>query len=168
MTLFQNKYRIETTRLRGWDYSSDGYYFVTGCTYQRKFLFGDIVNGKMILNEYGEILEKCWFNLPNHYENIVLDAFQIMPNHFHAIIIIDNLLSNIENPKCHGLFEFLRGLKTFSAKRINELQYTTGKRIWQYKFHDHIIRNDGQYQRIRKYIIENPSHFDCDRYRKMP
>ena len=90
MTLFQNKYRIESTRFKGWDYASTGSYFVTICTFDRVNLFGRVVKGQMELNQYGNIVNQCWLDLPNHYKNIRLDAFVIMPNHVHGIIVIDN------------------------------------------------------------------------------
>ena len=90
MTLFRNKYRVESARLPGWDYSQNGIYFVTVCTHNRELLFGQIENEGMTLNPYGYIVEQCWFDLPNHYSNLVLDAFVVMPNHIHGILIIDN------------------------------------------------------------------------------
>jgi putative transposase len=86
MTLFRGKYRVETTRLPHWDYSTPGYYFVTVCTHDRGYLFGDIRDGKMRLNEFGEIVSDCWRNLSGHYRNLIADEFVIMPNHIHAII----------------------------------------------------------------------------------
>ena len=184
MTLYRNKYRIETTRLRGWDYSRDGFYFVTVCVKDRICLLGDVVGGLMKLNEYGKIVNDCWYDLPNHYSNIKLDAFCIMPNHIHCIIEIDNVgaalpiisgsvdtgfkpVSTTTTPptsiKRHGLFEFVRALKTFSARRINELRKSAGKNVWQSRFHDHIIRDDGSLQRIRNYIVNNPKSWDDDK-----
>jgi REP element-mobilizing transposase RayT len=75
-------------RLQDYDYSSEGAYFVTMCTQNRECLFGEIVNGQMILNGHGKIVEQCWNDLPNHYDNIELDAYVIMPDHFHGIIFI--------------------------------------------------------------------------------
>jgi REP element-mobilizing transposase RayT len=84
-------------RLQGYDYSQNGAYFVTLCTQNRECLFGEIVNGEMILNEYGKIVEQCWNDLPNHYDNIELDSYVIMPNHFHGIIIITDTVNNVDN-----------------------------------------------------------------------
>ncbi len=185
MTLFQNKYRIESTRFKGWDYSSKGSYFVTICTQDRDNLFGGVVKGKMELNQYGNIVNQCWFDLPNHYENIRLDAFVVMPNHIHGIIIIDNNIINyhdvetgfnpvstivptntiippyitIQTKNRDGLFEFIRALKTFSGRRINELRQSPRKTVWQPRFHDHIIRDNDEFYRIRQYIINNPINF---------
>ena len=184
MTLFKNKYRIETTRLRGWDYSRDGYYFVTVCIKNRENLLGGIFGDTMKLNEYGVIVNDCWIDLPNHYSNIKLDAFCIMPNHIHGIIVIDNgkmvknagivdsgfkpestiLPLSMVSPiiRRHGLFEFVRALKTFSARRINELRKSVGKNVWQSRFYDHIIRNDESLQRIRNYIVNNTKSWHDD------
>src|SRR5450759_4782397 len=90
MTLYQNKYRVETTRLQNWDYASDGWYYITICTKGRDNIFGIIEQGIMQLNDHGHIVEQCWFDLPNHYSNLILDAFVVMPDHVHGIMIIDN------------------------------------------------------------------------------
>ncbi len=77
-------------RLQGYDYSRDNNYFVTICTHNRENFFGEIKNGKIILNEFGEIVKNKWMDLPNHYFNCFLDEFIVMPNHFHGIVVIDN------------------------------------------------------------------------------
>jgi len=84
-------------RLQGYDYSQNGAYFITLCTHNRECLFGQIQNGQMILNEYGKMVEQCWNNLSNHYDNIELDAYVIMPNHFHGIILITDNVDNVDN-----------------------------------------------------------------------
>ena len=88
--LFKNKYRIKSIRLKDWNYSSNGAYYITICTKNRECLFGKIVDGKMTLNDLGEIVKQCWFDLSNHYGNCKLDEFVIMPDHVHGIVIIDN------------------------------------------------------------------------------
>lgn len=87
---FRNKYRIKSARCHNWDYSSNAAYFVTICTQNREHFFGKIVNQKMILSEIGKIADKFWYEIPNHFPYIKLDAFIVMPNHIHGIIIIDN------------------------------------------------------------------------------
>ncbi len=77
-------------RLRDYDYSRDGYYFITICTRGRKEFFGNIKEGKINLNRYGEIVNQCGRDLPRHYPNCSLDSFVVMPNHVHGIIVIDN------------------------------------------------------------------------------
>lgn len=86
---FQNKYRVETTRLRSWNYGWNGAYFVTICTKNREFFFGEISNQQMNLSEIGEIADLCWKEIPNHFPFVELGEFVVMPNHLHGIIIID-------------------------------------------------------------------------------
>ena len=141
----------------------------------------------MPVNEYGSILRQCWDDLPSHYLNVQLDEFIIMPNHVHGVIIladIDDMAVGegfepssslhpnrtgykpvpTKIPKRHGLTEIIRAFKTFSAYRINELQDTHGSPVWQRSFHDHIIRNDDELNRIRQYIITNPIDWGTDEY----
>jgi putative transposase len=208
MQKFKNKYRINTSRAKWWDYKNEGDYFITICTKNREHLFGYVKDGEMILNEYGKIVSNCWYDLPNHYNNIILDEFQIMPNHIHCIVGVDNSdsVSSVEtglkpvcttndnpvcttnddpvstmndNPVCatnddptnnlenkerkiHGVFEFIRALKTFSSRSINEMRDTKGVSNWQERFHDHIIRDEMEYNRIKNYIINNPKNWSED------
>ncbi len=198
MNLYKNKYRIETTRLKNWDYSSNGYYYITICTKNREYIFGKIAVETgfkpvskmiMILNEYGKIVEKCWYDLSEHYSNLKLDEFVIMPNHIHGIMIIDNNdgngNGNVEtglkpvstttsstsipstpaktpNKKQHGLFEFVRALKTFSSRRINEFRKSPGTPVWQSRFHDRIVRDENELNSIREYIQNNPINWETD------
>jgi len=104
---FQNKYRIKTVRLQDWDYGSDAAYFVTICTAGRKCYFGDVVGGKMKLTPIGQLAYKFWEDIPQHFPFVVLDAFVIMPNHMHGILIINNAVHtpnlgvSIENDRIH-------------------------------------------------------------------
>ena len=141
--LFKNKYRIKSIRLKDWDYSSNGAYYITICTKNRGCLFGKIINGKMILNNIGKIIKQCWYDLPNHYENCTLDEFVIMPDHVH------------------GLFEMIRGFKTFSSRKINKIQNSFHFQ-WQRDYFEHIIRNENELNIKRKNIINNPSEWEVN------
>jgi putative transposase len=88
MDRFLGKYRISSTRLQTWDYSWDGYYFITICTQDREKYFGKISDGKMMLNDWGEIAKKYWMEIPAHFENTKIDEFVVMPNHIHGIIVL--------------------------------------------------------------------------------
>ncbi len=90
MKKFKNKYRIPSARLAGWDYSHPGSYFITTCTKNRKHFFGEIIDGEMHLNEIGVIADNSWAEIPDHFENITLGEFIIMPNHVHGIITIND------------------------------------------------------------------------------
>jgi len=174
MTLYKNKYRSETTRLQDWDYSWPGYYFITANTKNRVMLFGHVEDKKMILNEYGKIVEKCWFDLSEHYDNLRLDEFVVMPDHIHCIMHIlsehdidsDFVGTGLKpvptksESKRHGLFEFVRALKSFSARRINESRKTPGIPVWQTRFWDRVVRDRIELYYIRKYIMDNPAKWE--------
>ena len=89
-SLFKNKYRVQSARLEGYDYSNNGYYFITICTYKKQHFFGKIINKGMMLNQLGKLANKYWRQIPEHFKNIKLDEYIIMPNHIHGIIGIDN------------------------------------------------------------------------------
>jgi len=86
------KHNRHSIRLKGYDYSEEGAYFVTIVTHDREMLFGKVVDGEMVLNEYGEIVKSTWFDLRDHIDNVELDEFFVMPNHFHGLIIINPLV----------------------------------------------------------------------------
>ncbi len=158
MALFKNKYRIESTRLKGWDYSSPGAYFVTIVTKNRACYFGNIKNDAMHLNELGEIAKQCFEKIPEHFPFVSLDVFVIMPNHVHGIIIINNPLpSSSDNrfgPQSKNLASIVRGYKIGVTKyaKKNNIPFQ-----WQPRYYDHIIRDEKSLNNIRQYIIQDPS-----------
>lgn len=115
MALFRNKYRIESARLPDFDYSINGLYFITICTKERLPFFGEIVDVGMKINSVGTIVKECWFDLPNHYPNLILDEFVVMPNHIHGIMVIDN--SRIINTEKTAVVE--TGLRPVSTVNTN-------------------------------------------------
>lgn len=157
-------------RKENYDYSKPGFYYITTCVHQKlryKNIFGEIINKKMSLNGNGKILFYCWKDLPNHYHNIKLDKCVIMPDHFHGIIQIINVGNGLKpfpasqhNPynRCHGLPEIMRGLKTFSSRRINEKNPELHFR-WQKSYYDNIIYSTPLLQIIQNYIIQNPENW---------
>jgi REP element-mobilizing transposase RayT len=165
---FRNRYRVESVRKKGFDYSRTGSYFITICTRNKEHLFGKIINSdennkdvqsqKMILNDFGEIVKYCWFDLPNHYPHIILDEFIIMPDHIHGIIHINN---PFDGKIHHGLPEFVRALKSFSSRRISEKRNATKPKIWQPGYYDHIINGHDELINIRNYINKNPDNLGC-------
>ena len=152
-------------RLKSYDYSQDGYYFVTICAENGKEWFGKVEKGEMILNQYGKIANQCWDDLPNHYLNCSLDIFVIMPNHIHGIIVInnDNTVGNGLKPfPTHGLSEMIRGFKTFSSRKINGEIKSDNKFQWQKSFYDHVIRNEKSLHNLRHYITFNSLKWELD------
>jgi putative transposase len=150
MTLFKNKYRVESTRLKDHDYSEKGDYYITICMKLRTPFFGDIINGKMALNNQGTIAEEQWKSLEKNFPNIKLDDFIIMPDHIHGIIQIrkqtDNTLSNI-----------IQSFKSKTAIKINK--ECDVKCVWQKRFYDRIIRDEFQYYFTSEYIKNNPVRY---------
>ncbi|WP_169239716.1 transposase [Candidatus Roseilinea sp. NK_OTU-006] len=162
------KHHRRSIRLKGYDYSQAGAYFVNIVTQARACLFGDVVAGEMRLNDFGQVVHGVWNNLPNHYAGVELDAFVVMPNHVHGIVVIVGAgfkpaPTTTTAPTQHGLPEIIRGFKTFSARRINELRGTPGVPVWQRNYYEHIIRDDESLNRIREYIANNPSQWAADR-----
>lgn len=152
-------------RLKDYDYSNNGYYYVTICTYNREYIFGDAVNNEMILNRCRAIAKNSWVDLPNHHKNIQLDEFIIMPNHIHGIIIINNPVGNglarSSNKHTNNNLSIIIGsYKSTVTKQINRINNNRFR--WQKSFHDHIIRNDKSLNKIREYIINNPATWDTD------
>lgn len=170
----------KSIRLRGYDYSQPGAYFITICTHQRQPLFGDIVDGSMMLNAAGVMVKQCWRALPQHYLGVELGEWVVMPNHFHGIVHIvttesvgaihESPLQNISpaNKPCHRrgmlLSRFIGQFKMVAAKQINQINDTTGQPVWQRNYHEHIIRNEWAYQNIAEYIRANPQKWQDDTY----
>ena len=152
-------------RLKNFDYSDNGWYFITICTKDRQEYFGNIVNNKINLNEYGKIINNCWVEIPQHFNNVKLDEYQIMPNHVHGIIIIKNILNPVGNRHACSLQNVMcRRQNQLLPNIINLFKSTTSKFIhqsglnlfrWQKSFYDHINRNEFSLNRIRHYIKDN-------------
>ena len=124
MDLYKNRYRIQSTRLKEWDYSSDGYYFVTICTKDQEFFFGNIVDGRIKLSAIGEIAKEYWLEIPQHFQNVKLDEFVIMPNHVHGIVIIEN----DKNKNCRDSINKQRGKDDINCRDgINAVSTGGGK-----------------------------------------
>ncbi|OGW72566.1 MAG: hypothetical protein A2Y02_02505 [Omnitrophica bacterium GWA2_52_12] len=171
-------------RLKNYDYSSAGFYFVTLCAHNRERLFGEIRGDAMFHNENGKIVETTWHDLIKHVNGIALDSFVIMPNHIHGIIVIAGSEKTVEEPSVFvgaipttaGRHELpLRSerrkmllpklvgrLKMVTAKRINELRGTPGAPVWQRNYYEHVIRDEKSLSEMREYIANNPKQWDLD------
>ncbi|HOV71833.1 MAG TPA: transposase [Dysgonamonadaceae bacterium] len=170
-------------RLQGFDYSQAGFYFITLCTQNREYLFGEILNGEIRLNEFGKIAYQCWLEIPNHFPNVQLDECVIMPNHIHGIIElkdIGNIEIGVQNfepqrfepqrfepqrneyqhiiPRSIG--SIIRGFKIGVTKGLR--QNTDIYVVWQRNYYECIIRNEVELNRIRQYIINNPKKWKTD------
>ncbi|MDO8626179.1 MAG: transposase [Candidatus Magasanikbacteria bacterium] len=175
-------------RWHKWDYSNFGFYFVTICTQGRQQYFGEIRNGLKILNKCGKIVENFLGEIEGHFKNVYLDEFVVMPNHVHAIILVDNqvngkrtqtIVGNVfaqtrvgtgqcpvptrRNSARYGLLsKIINGLKNVVTKEIRK-QFRYNEFGWQRSFHDHIIRTPTELNRVRQYIAANPENWEEDR-----
>lgn len=162
-----NKFEPQThhrrsIRLKGYDYSSLGAYFVTIVALQRECLFGEIVDGEMKLNNFGKIVAETWKWLEIQYPYVETLHSVVMPNHFHGLLMIhDNdgrggSRSAPTETKRKPLGQLIGAFKTVSTKQINLLPRTQGAVIWQRNYYEHIIRNEKEMDNIWKYIEANP------------
>lgn len=160
-------------RLKGWDYSQAGAYYITICAYQRECLFGYIENGEMYFSEYGQIVRDEWEKTVQIRKEIILDEYVIMPNHFHCIVFIQNndgtvgingRLSLQTNGKMRpkSISSLMAGFKSVVSKQINLLRNTPGNPVWQYNYYEHIIRDEHELNRKRDYIVTNPMNWHID------
>lgn len=173
---FKDKYRPETTRLKNWDYASDGYYFVTICEKNRNTFFGNISDDAMLLTPLGRAAMDCWTAIPEHFPFVELDAFCIMPNHIHGIIVIksddsvetQNFASlrkqdhgNKFGPQSQNLASIIRGFKIGVTKYAREHNIDFA---WQPRYHDRVIRDEQELFAVRNYIRNNPVEWALDEY----
>ena len=178
------KHHRRSIRLKGYDYSKAGLYFITICTQNREHFFGYIENGKMILNDAGRMVEKWYDELENKYPDKICHEMVVMPNHFHCIIENNPTVgahAGAPRPteskygpdnKKHGKTigdavnwfetmttnEYIRGVKNYGWKRFN-------RKLWQRNYYEHIIRNEKSYHTISEYIINNPAKWEQDLFK---
>ena len=161
-------------RLREYDYSQAGGYFITICTYNREYLFGQVVNYQMMLNKTGETVKQWWLKLEDKFINVKLDNYVVMPNHIHGIIVViekDKVGAIHELPLQSGMIlrrqmlipKTVGYFKMNSAKYINRLRDAMGYPLWQRNYYEHVIRNENELYRITEYIQNNPLKWDLDR-----
>lgn len=179
-------------RLKDYDYSRDGAYFVTICTWQRECLFGEIVDGELVLNEMGRVVQAEWERTEKVRENIVLDEYVVMPNHFHGIVFIANSVGAMPmartdatgnqtgilsvhpqvrathrgaptGPAAGSIGAVLAQFKSIVTKQINILRNNPGCPVWQRNYYERVIRNGNELSRAREYIVNNPMKWELDR-----
>ncbi|HOX40039.1 MAG TPA: transposase [Candidatus Brocadiia bacterium] len=167
MAYDKEKHHRHSIRLPGYDYSQIGMYFVTICAHERQCSFGRIMDGVIQMNATGRMIWETWDNLPRHYPHMEPDAFMVMPNHVHAIILLTDAVGAGLKPAPtairYSLSEIVRGFKTFSARQINQSRGTLGVPVWQRGYYEHVIRNEHEWSRVRDYIETNPARWAEDR-----
>jgi putative transposase len=169
MTYNPDIHHRHSIRLRAFDYSSSGGYFVTSCVQNRECLFGDVLDNVMVLNDVGRLVESVWNGLMERFPTIELDAFVVMPNHVHFIINIavsagkDGMgQDRAGQGRAPTLDQIVGAFKSISAARVNRLLSRTGQPLWQRNYYERIIRNESELNGFRDYIIHNPMRWADD------
>lgn len=162
------KRRRKSLRLRNYDYSREGAYFITACSFKRELLFGEVIDAQTQLNDMGRIVAEEWLKSAQVRTEVQLDAWIVMPNHIHGIAILTEGRDGTERPDASSgphassLGALMAGFKSSVTKRINSFRGTPGAAVWQRNYYDHVIRNQSSLNRIRKYIAENPVRWPED------
>ena len=183
-----DKHNRRSIRLKGYDYSQSGAYFVTVVTQDRARLFGEIVDGKTLLNDAGRAIEHWWFELKHKFPTVETDEFVVMPNHFHGIIVMVDVPVGADlrvGPDSEGartgaplrapafaprrvpLPTVVQWFKTMTTNEYVRRIKTLGwipfhRRLWQRNYYEHIVRDDVSLNRIRQYILDNPARWEFD------
>lgn len=160
------KHHRHSIRLKNYDYSQAGAYFVTIDIQNRDHLFGNIVNGEMILNDGGKMIDEQWNALKERFPSVDLDIYQIMPDHFHGIIVIvgATLVVARDDAKPTTLGDIIGAFKSITTHEYikgveNQHWQRFSKRLWQRNYYEHVVRDENDLERIRKYIQLNLSNW---------
>lgn len=162
-------------RLKDYDYSQIGAYFVTICANNRECLFGEISQDMMILNEIGKLAHSNWLAIPEHFAHVDLDAFVVMPNHVHGILLFEfenshqkpssqpiTKQSLLVGAKSGSLGAVIGSYKASVTKQVNQIFNQQSQQVWQRNYYEHIIRNERELLAVRKYIEDNPLKWQLD------
>jgi REP element-mobilizing transposase RayT len=186
MNLFSSQINTRhSLRLKAYNYSTAGAYFITMCTKNRECLFGQINVGAgpcacppVVMSDAGRMVTNVWRQIPDYYPSIVVDEFVLMPNHIHGIIIIADV-GYIESPELPSgrpqgvaptrlsLPDVIQRFKNLTTKRYADGVKLSGwqpfdGRLWQRGYYEHVIRNDKELNDVRQYIIDNPLNWTLD------
>lgn len=187
-----DRHHRRSIRLKDYDYSQAGAYFVTICTQEKACLFGEVVDDEMRLNEYGEYIVRWWDDIPRHFPAVDTDVFVVMPNHIHGLVVMTDEPVGAGLPRQESdapphaghttsgsatlgeatsplplrrplLGNVVAYFKYQSAKHINTSRGLPGAAVWQRNYYEHIIRNEASLSHIRQYILDNPVRWVFDR-----
>ena len=176
-------HRRRSRRLKGYDYSQAGAYFITICTHNKECTFGHVLDGEMVLNDTGRMVQTVWDELAGQFPGLELDTFTVMPNHVHGIIALNPETAEARTPHTNKsepvgallaapsqqgraspaptLGDVMRVFKSLSAIRVNRMAMRTGS-LWQRNYYEHVIRGEDDLNDIRQYILDNPARWAED------
>jgi REP-associated tyrosine transposase len=159
----------QSVRLKGYDYTQPGWYFVTVCTHGKRFLFGDVSDGQMLRNGLGDVAQVEWFRSAKLRDDVLTDAFIVMPNHIHGVLARRGTarraptVERFGQPVVGSLPTLVRAYKAAVTRNVNLIRNTAGEAVWQRNYYEHVIRNDRDLNRVREYICRNPERWPWDR-----
>jgi REP element-mobilizing transposase RayT len=178
MKYYPEIHHRRSIRLKGYDYAQAGAYFVTILVRDREHLLGEVVDGAVQLSKSGEIVDECWKEIPEHFSDVECDAYAIMPNHIHGVLVVRGVgarhasplqrhplrVSNRPTgPKPSSVGAIVGSFKSAATNRINRFRRTVGFVVWQRNYYEHVIRDEESLNKIREYIIHNPLRWEFDR-----
>jgi putative transposase len=164
-----------SVRLRGFDYSRIGMYFLTICAFHRRSIFGELRGNIAVISPLGEIVKACWIEIPQHFPNVKVEAYVVMPNHVHGILTIhskpldanpqDKTAAAVESfgkPTPNSIPTIVRSFKSAASKRARQSGLSGGESIWQRGYYEHVLRNTREYVEATNYILLNPARWTFD------
>jgi REP element-mobilizing transposase RayT len=166
----------KSIRLAEYDYTQEGAYFVTICTHGRQSLFGNVIDGRMVLSEPGRIVAEEIKRTEKLRPGVVIDTYAVMPNHVHLIVVLCGENGDYSDtarrvptggrafgrPQAGSLPAIIGAVKSAVTRRIGLMPGHRGGPVWQGRYYEHIIRNGASYDDIRRYILENPTNWPQD------
>ena len=162
-------YNRRSPRLRNYDYTQGGAYFVTICSYGSALIFGYVADGKMLLNDLGKLVDEEWRKTAAVRPTVELDLYIVMPNHIHGILLVAehqqaSPAAVQSTLPANSLGSIVAQFKSVVTKRSRRLAYPPSTPIWNRNYYDHIVRNEQDLDRIRRYIFANPARWSEDAY----
>jgi putative transposase len=161
--------RRRSIRLNGYDYRQPGAYSITVLAHKRECLFGGVVDLKMELNGYGNVVRQCWEMIPAHFPHVNIDTFVVMPNHVHGILnggarhaVPLHGTERFGQPVAGSIPTVIRSFKAAATRGINDLRRSFAITVWQRNYFEHVIRNDESLNHIRQYSLDNPARWEFD------
>lgn len=175
MNIYRNRKTRRSIRLPGFDYSRVGMYFVTICATQRHCIFGQIHGNDTVLSRIGEIVRTCWIEISQHFPNVNIETYVVMPNHIHGILTIHSKLPDANRqdkltgatelfgrPSPKSIPTIIRSFKAAASKCARESGLAVSGSIWQRGYFEHVLRNTREYVEVTNYILQNPARWADD------
>jgi putative transposase len=162
-------------RLRNFDYSQAGVYFVTICAFRKRCIFGRIENGRVRLSPIGDIVRACWVDVPNHFPGIKIEAFVVMPNHMHGILAIEERarravplreaarLEAFSKPVPGSVPTIVRSYKSAVSRLVRDTAGSRALQVWQSNYFERVLRDGDEFSNASRYILENPAMWHLDK-----